>query len=179
MNDRTIDPGNIARACSVIDAQFTGTPQFVTPVAGTASRLLLKVETVNPLRCLKGRGTEYLLAAMHGCEPLACASAGNFGQALALWAARRDLPVHVFTASTVDPFKAARMRGLGAEVHSRTKTSTARRSRPDSARANRAGCLWRTEATRASPRAQARSRPRWRLRRAGQMPSSRPSATAA
>jgi hypothetical protein len=54
---------------------------------------------------------------MHGREPLACASAGNFGQALALAAARRNRPVHVFTASNADPFKVARLRRLGAEVN--------------------------------------------------------------
>src|SRR5262249_33565615 len=107
----------IAQARSVIDAQFTGTPQFVTKVPGATSELLLKVETVNPLRSFKGRGTGYLLSALPGREPLACASAGNFGQALALAAARRGRPVHVFTASNVDPFKAARMRRLDAELH--------------------------------------------------------------
>jgi threonine dehydratase len=79
---------------------------------------VLKVETVNPIRSFKGRGSDWLcerLALAPGTE-LVCASAGNFGQGLAFAGVRRGLRVTVFAARNANPFKVERMRALGADV---------------------------------------------------------------
>jgi threonine dehydratase len=74
------------------------------------------VETLNPIRSFKGRGTELLVASLSERRPLVCASAGNFGQGLARAAVRRGLSITVFAAERANPLKVAAMRALGAEV---------------------------------------------------------------
>jgi threonine dehydratase len=79
---------------------------------------VLKVETVNPIRSFKGRGTDWFcerLAFPSGTE-LVCASAGNLGQGLAWAGTRRGLPVTVFAARSANAFKVERMRAFGADV---------------------------------------------------------------
>src|SRR5688572_33277131 len=85
----------IRAAAGAIDPAFTRTPQFVHH--GLSERLgvpvVVKVETVNPIRSFKGRGT---WVAIHGLagegrigpdRPIVVASSGNFGQGVA-YAAR-------------------------------------------------------------------------------------------
>jgi threonine dehydratase len=80
-------------------------------------RLVLKVETVNPIRSFKGRGTDFLVSNLPAGSPtLVCASAGNFGQGLAYAARKRGLPAIIFASETASPLKLDRMRKLGAEV---------------------------------------------------------------
>ena len=77
----------IRDATASIDPVFTDSPQFVHD--GLGERLgvpvVVKVETVNPIRSFKGRGT---WIAVHGLagegrigpdRPIVVASAGNFG----------------------------------------------------------------------------------------------------
>ena len=116
---------NIDEAARVIDPVFRDTPQFSSDVlsARVGVRLLCKVETLNPIRSFKGRGTSYLLhrlvsdeaAGGRGVE-LVCGSAGNFGQGLAYAGARRGVAVTVFAAEAASPLKVERMRALGARV---------------------------------------------------------------
>ena len=80
------------------------------------AELALKVETLNPIRSFKGRGTELLVARRPERRPLVCASAGNFGQGLARAGGRRGVPVTVFAAERANPLKVAAMRALGADV---------------------------------------------------------------
>ncbi|HEX6317061.1 MAG TPA: pyridoxal-phosphate dependent enzyme [Gemmatimonadaceae bacterium] len=115
-----IDLEAIARAARDINPVFRDTPQFEAEALGTqlGVRLLFKVETANPIRSFKGRGTDFYL---HSARPLpdalVTASAGNFGQGLA-WAARsRGVSLDVFAAETANPLKVTRMRTLGATVH--------------------------------------------------------------
>lgn len=115
-----IDFAAIRRASTEIDPVFRDTPQFESPAVSRAcgARVVLKVETVNPIRSFKGRGTDWLcerLALPAGTE-LICASAGNFGQGLAWAGGKRGLRVTVFAARTANPFKIERMRSFGAEV---------------------------------------------------------------
>ena len=114
----------IADAARVIDPAFAGTPQFESDALSErlGMRMLCKVETLNPIRSFKGRGTDFLLHRLaedggDGAPELVCASAGNFGQGLAYAARRRGRPVRVFAAETANPFKVDRMRQLGARVH--------------------------------------------------------------
>jgi threonine dehydratase len=79
--------------------------------------VVLKVETVNPIRSFKGRGTDFLVSSLPAESPaLVCASAGNFGQGMAYAARKRSLPLVVFAAETANRLKLDRMRELGADV---------------------------------------------------------------
>jgi threonine dehydratase/peptide deformylase len=111
----------IAEAARSIDPVFLHSPQLVCEPLSERARcsLTLKVETVNPIRSFKGRGADYFIAkaAQVGERgPLACASAGNFGQAMAYACRRRAIPLTVFVAQGASPLKVARMRALGADV---------------------------------------------------------------
>jgi len=80
-------------------------------------RVVLKVETINPIRNFKGRGADFLFHNLPaGAPKLVCASAGNFGQGMAYAARKRNHPLIVFAAETANRLKVARMRELGAEV---------------------------------------------------------------
>jgi threonine dehydratase len=110
----------IERAPRLIDPVFLGTPQYrsagLSSLAG--ADVVVKVETLNPIRSFKGRGTSLLIATLADRSiPLVCASAGNFGQGLAYAARRHGVEVHVWTASDANPFKLERMRQLRARVH--------------------------------------------------------------
>jgi threonine dehydratase len=110
---------NIAEASQVIDPVFRDTPQFVSEALSErlGATVVLKVETVNPIRSFKGRGTDYLLHELDVPAPgLVCASAGNFGQGLAYAGRKRGHTVTVFAAVAANPLKVQRMRALGAEV---------------------------------------------------------------
>lgn len=110
----------IARAARDIDPVFRTTPQFEADALGRriGARILLKVETVNPIRSFKGRGTDFYLHTTQPLPPrLVTASAGNFGQGLAYAARARGVALDVYAAESANPLKVARMRELGATVH--------------------------------------------------------------
>jgi len=111
----------IARAATTIDPVFRGSPQFECESLSAAlgCRVTLKVETVNPIRSFKGRGADFFLAqamARGDERPLVCASAGNWGQALAYAARSRGRSLVVYAATNANPLKIERMRQFGAEV---------------------------------------------------------------
>jgi len=117
--DASISLDRIAEAAEVIDPVFLDTPQFLCePLSDRLGvAVVLKVESVNPIRSFKGRGTDYLLDRL-GRQPagLVCASAGNFGQGMAYAARKRGVRLTVFAALTANTLKVDRMRALGAEV---------------------------------------------------------------
>ena len=103
----------------MIDPVFRDTPQFKVESLQEplGCDVVLKVESVNPIRSFKGRGTDLLARTAGDGAPLACASAGNFGQGLAYAGRTHGLEVHVYAAATANPLKLERMRALRAEVH--------------------------------------------------------------
>jgi threonine dehydratase len=109
----------IEHAAHTIDPIFRDTPQFTDPQLGLAlhREVLLKVETMNPLGSFKGRGADFLAQELDPRRRLVCATAGNFGQAIA-YAARAHgfAGAHVFVPAAVLPSKLARLRTLGADV---------------------------------------------------------------
>src|SRR5437879_1545676 len=117
--DASISIAGIQETATVIDPVFRHTPQFVCePLSERLGvTTVLKVETINPIRSFKGRGTDYLLHRL-GPSPdgLVCASAGNFGQGMAFAARKRGTRLTVFAAVAANPLKVDRMRALGAEV---------------------------------------------------------------
>jgi threonine dehydratase len=79
-------------------------------------RLVLKIETLNPIHSFKGRGACYHAAGMKPNTELVCASAGNFGQAMAYACRSRGLRLVVYASTNANLLKVERMRGFGAEV---------------------------------------------------------------
>lgn len=116
-----LDIHRIETAAASINKVFLNTPQYVceglSRVLGC--RIVLKVETLNPIRCFKGRGTETVLARLQsqgGAKSVVCASAGNLGQALAYSARPRSIGVTVTASSAANSLKVEKMRALGAHV---------------------------------------------------------------
>ncbi|MEO8705154.1 MAG: pyridoxal-phosphate dependent enzyme [Kofleriaceae bacterium] len=105
----------IEAAARTIDPVFLHSPQLdCEPLAMT-----LKIETINPIRSFKGRGADFFVAESVRAGdrgPWACASAGNFGQAMAYACRKHQIALTVFVTHTANPFKVARMRALGATV---------------------------------------------------------------
>lgn len=121
MTDLQHLPGvdGILAAYDAIDPLFLDTPLVRHGSADAALGLALhaKVETLNPIRAFKGRGTDWLLETTPAAgPPLVTASAGNFGQGLAHAATKRGRKAIVFAATNANPLKIAAMQHLGAEV---------------------------------------------------------------
>ena len=119
-----LEPPAIRAAHATIAAVFRDSPQYVHD--GLSARLgvpvIVKVETANPIRSFKGRGTWVAIDALaaagsvHDDRPIVCASAGNFGQGVAYAARSLGVPSMVFASLAANPGKVLRMRVLGAEV---------------------------------------------------------------
>ena len=115
---RRIPSARAGEAAGVIDPVFLNTPQFVCGPLGDelGVRVAIKVETLNPVRCFKGRGTDFLVSEADDGVPLVCASAGNFGQAMAYSCRGRGLDLTVYASTNANTLKVERMRALGARV---------------------------------------------------------------
>ena len=112
---------NIADAARRIDPVFLHSPQYECEALSHSlgCSLSLKLETANPIRCFKGRGADYFLArvvADGDQRPMVCASAGNFGQALAYACRKHGRHLVVYASVHANALKIARMRELGAQV---------------------------------------------------------------
>jgi threonine dehydratase len=117
--DSVLSIERIREAHGLIPRVFRDSPQFVCEGLSQelGSRVLCKVECINPIRSFKGRGAWYFLAREgRTSEFLVSASAGNFGQGLAFAARECGKRLLVFAALTADPAKVVAMRALGAEV---------------------------------------------------------------
>jgi len=117
--DASISVDRIREAATVIDPVFLHTPQYVCePLSDQLGvTIVLKVESINPIRSFKGRGTDFLLHRLAGDRTgIVCASAGNFGQGMAYACRKRGRPLTVFAARGANPLKVERMRALGAKV---------------------------------------------------------------
>jgi threonine dehydratase len=124
LDDPALSADAIRAAHRPIHPAFRNSPQFVHD--GLSARLgvpvIVKVETVNPIRSFKGRGTWVVIEALVrdgvlGPErPVVCASAGNFGQGVAFAAGPAGVRSVVFASTRANRGKLARMRALGADV---------------------------------------------------------------
>ncbi len=120
-----LDPSAIRDAHLRIHPAFRDSPQYVhdglSARAGTP--VIVKIETANPIRSFKGRGTWIAVTALAGegrigaSRPVVCVSAGNFGQGVAFAARALGVPAVVFCSTRANRGKVARMRALGATVH--------------------------------------------------------------
>ncbi len=117
--DSSISIDRIQRAATVIDPVFLNSPQYdCEPLSARLGvTTVLKLETANPIRSFKGRGTDFLLHELVAPDRgFVCASAGNFGQGMAYACRKRRIPLTVFAAHTASPLKIERMRALGATI---------------------------------------------------------------
>jgi threonine dehydratase len=115
-----LDTARIRAAHRVIDPVFLDTPLYrceaLEPVLGCA--VSIKLETANPVRSFKARGTELVATQLagNGSGAVVCASAGNLGQALA-WSGRgRGLDVTVVASRFATVAKLDRIRALDARL---------------------------------------------------------------
>ncbi|MGW1364869.1 threonine ammonia-lyase [Streptomyces chartreusis] len=115
-----LNTSRIRAARRVIDPVFLDTPLYrceaLEPALGCT--VSIKLETANPVRSFKGRGTEVVASrlAEQGPRAVVCASAGNLGQALA-WSGRgRGLDVAVVASRFATAAKLDRIRALGAKL---------------------------------------------------------------
>jgi threonine dehydratase len=124
-----LSPARIEAAVGQIDPVFLDTPQFVDDHLSSelGRKLLVKVETLNPIGSFKGRGTSVLARELDPQRIWVCSTAGNFGQGLAYAARERGTTVHVFVSPAVPAAKVARMRRLGALVEVRDRAEAAAR----------------------------------------------------
>jgi threonine dehydratase len=107
----------VEEAHAVVSPEFTHTPQYICePLSSFFNcELVLKVETINPIRSFKGRGADYLISKAAETQ-LICASAGNFGQAMAYACRKAKKKLIVYASVNANPLKVDRMRLLGADV---------------------------------------------------------------
>ncbi len=120
VRETRLDTARIRAARRVIDPIFLDTPLYrceeLEPDLGCT--VSIKLETANPVRSFKARGTEVVasLLAGHGSRAVVCASAGNLGQALA-WSGRgRGLDVTVVASRLAPAVKLDRIRALDARL---------------------------------------------------------------
>jgi len=115
-----LDLARIRAARQVIDPIFLDTPLYECDALGRelGCTVSVKLETANPVRSFKARGTELVasLLADQGHTAVVCASAGNLGQALGWSGRRRGLDVTVVASRGAPAAKLDRIRALGAEL---------------------------------------------------------------
>ncbi|MFE5035625.1 threonine/serine dehydratase [Streptomyces sp. NPDC056683] len=120
MRGTRLDTARIRAARRVIDPVFLDTPLYRCEALepGLGCTVSIKLETANPVRSFKARGTEVVASrlAEGGAAAVVCASAGNLGQALA-WSGRvRGLDVTVVASRFATVAKLDRIRALGARL---------------------------------------------------------------
>ncbi|SES08057.1 threonine dehydratase [Lentzea xinjiangensis] len=115
-----LDLDRIRAARRTIDPVYLDTPMYRCDALGRrlGCTVSIKLETANPVRSFKARGTELVagLLAEQGRTAVVCASAGNLGQALAWSGRRRGLGVTVVASVRAPAVKLDRIRALGAEL---------------------------------------------------------------
>ncbi|WET77825.1 pyridoxal-phosphate dependent enzyme [Amycolatopsis sp. QT-25] len=118
MTDIDLKLDNVAEAAKVIDPVFLNSPQYSDEQLNDrlGRNVLVKIETLNPLRSFKGRGADYFAAGLEPGTTMVCGTSGNFGQAVAFAARKHGLRAEVFVPADISPVKLRRMKTLGARV---------------------------------------------------------------
>jgi threonine dehydratase len=123
-HDDALTPESIRSAHGRVHPAFRSSPQFLHEGLGAMAGVdvVLKVESVNPIRAFKGRGTWLAVEALAGegrigpGRPVVAASTGNFGQGLAYAARAFGVPAVVFADEGANAAKLDRIRSFGARV---------------------------------------------------------------
>ncbi|GAA4698353.1 threonine ammonia-lyase [Phytohabitans rumicis] len=120
MGETRLDLDRIRSARQVIDPVFLDTPLYECGPLGRrlGCAVSVKLETANPVRSFKARGTELVTSLLtgNGAGEVVCASAGNLGQALAWSARRRGVHATVVASRQAPAAKLDGIRALGAEL---------------------------------------------------------------
>jgi threonine dehydratase len=115
-----LDLDRIRAARDVIDPVFLASPLYRCEALGSrlGCTVSIKLETANPVRSFKGRGTELVASRLtdQGVAAVVCASAGNLGQALGWSGRRRGLGVTVVARRRAPAVKLDRIRSFGAHL---------------------------------------------------------------
>jgi|GEM_PF-79454 len=110
----------IAHACHTIDSEFTETPLSFSQALSDKflCNLWLKDETANAIRCFKGRGADNFIAQFAGnsTPQFVCASAGNWGLAVAWSCRKHGFALTVFVPNNANKVKVAKIREQGANI---------------------------------------------------------------
>jgi threonine dehydratase len=111
----------MSRAAASIPPEFLQSPQYDCEPLSQALGLSLaiKLDFSNPIRSFKGRGASFLVAEWQQRgeqRPLVCASAGNWGQAMAYACRAAGRPLVIYASVHANPLKVERMKALGATV---------------------------------------------------------------
>ena len=122
--DPELEPEAIRAGLARIHPAFRASPQYEHEALGAraGAPVIVKVETVNPIRAFKGRGTWLAIEGLAGEgtlgreRPVVCASTGNFGQGVAFAARAFDIPAIVYADEYANPVKLERIRSFGARV---------------------------------------------------------------
>jgi threonine dehydratase len=119
--EHRIKLAQIVRSLDVIAPEFLNSPQYNCEPLSEAlgCELTIKLDFVNPIRSFKGRGACFLLSEIirRGDQrALVCASAGNWGQAMAYACRAVGRHLIVYASVNASPLKVQRMKALGAEV---------------------------------------------------------------
>ncbi len=120
MPETRLDMTRVLAALRVIDPVFLDTPHYRCEAleAALGCTVSIKLETANPVRSFKARGTEVIASRLAGgySPSVVCASAGNLGLALA-WSGRgRGLDVTVVASRFAPAAKLDRIRALDARL---------------------------------------------------------------
>ncbi|MGW7683599.1 threonine ammonia-lyase [Kribbella sp. NPDC054772] len=118
MQATRLDLERIRAVRRLVDPVFLDTPLYRCEALELGCELSIKLETANPVRSFKGRGTEVVASQLAAGDSRAvvCASAGNLGQALAWSGRRRGLDVTVVASRFATKAKLDRIRSLGATL---------------------------------------------------------------
>ncbi len=113
-----VDLDRVVEASELIPRQFIRTAQYRSD---SLSRLLgvevwLKVETINAVGSVMGRAAEWWFAHHQHLHRVVCASASDFGVAMAYAGRHRGVEVELFGPITADPAKVEAMRHSGTTV---------------------------------------------------------------
>lgn len=113
-----LSAARIEEATAHISAEFRDTPQFLAENISEkmGCRIIVKVETVNPIRSFKARGAQTFVSRLDHVSHVVCVTAGNFGQGMAYAARSRGLPLTAFAKSDANRSKISRISALGADV---------------------------------------------------------------
>jgi threonine dehydratase len=122
--DPELEPQAIRAGLARIHPAFRGSPQYVHEALGARAGVpvVVKAETINPIRAFKGRGTWLVIEGLAGegtvgpQRPVVCASTGNFGQGVAFASRAFRVPAIVFADESANPVKLERIRSFGARV---------------------------------------------------------------
>lgn len=117
MTGTRLDLDRIRAARHVIDPVFLDSPLYRCDPLGhrLGCAVSIKLETANPVRSFKGRGTELVTSQLNG-QAAVCASAGNLGWALGWSGRRRGVDVTVVASRRAPAAKLDRIRALGTAL---------------------------------------------------------------